>query len=535
MTLISKSVCVLFVALFFFSGCISQGPLENTKNPLHEWEIESLDFENISEIALSYLDAKLIPLFSPICKNQGIRVSVTNESTNIDSDYSLFSSRLAITFWDESEEVIVVDNYEHLLQASAIACLKNIPIVVHGKSTWAAIDKLRARNIITIGDVPINGGKHLEDQETIWNYTIQTAKEKGVLIDYLAVANPNDEKNLVPNLSSFSSLLAALRNGMVVTCKENSSETINRAIKNAVWLLNESKMKAKYVCLVGDSESIPFFKVKVESYGKTATDNHYGDLDGNTLVPELFVGRFFARDLMDASALFNRYIGYEDYFASESIENLNWQNIASVIYGTFQLYVIPGMTIFAGTSSIAAMKTFIEAGFTTLISGEDISWVTANPYMDKSNYIFISGAHGTPYQMDCVNVRTLSMHPSVIFANSCSVGRIDDVNIRDCIVSWMIHNGLVIFVASTREAAVGVEIETPPYDNYGNQLGRFFFEDLVKNNTAGECLKNAKDRYYLQHKQNWDETHDTATVYEFVLYGDPAFNPYEPCNEGATS
>jgi len=69
-----------------------------------------------------------------------------------------------------------------------------------------------------------------------------------------------------------------------------------------------------------------------------------------------------------------------------------------------------------------------------------------------------------------------------------------------------------------------------PFELYGGSnacgLVYYFFNELAgKDTTTGMAFKFAKTQI-----QN-----DVTTTWEYVHYGDPAFNPYEPCNEGKSS
>lgn len=113
------------------------------------------------------------------------------------------------------------------------------------------------------------------------------------------------------------------------------------------------------------------------------------------------------------------------------------------------------------------------------------------------------------------------------FLASCQTGKVDNVSVEKGVVYTFIHNGIASYIAPTRTAFTGWIL---PFEDWNaNLLGRLFFEELVKNLTVGEALVNAKHRYYELCKEK--NLNDSLTLYEFVLYGDPAFNPYEPiCN-----
>jgi hypothetical protein len=175
-------------------------------------------------------------------------------------------------------------------------------------------------------------------------------------------------------------------------------------------------------------------------------------------------------------------------------------------------------------------------------------------------------------------VTGLDMGPSFMFLDSCTCGKIDGVYPKQNVVMSYVHTGVGTIVASTTGSNIAGgylpgkenEYDTPfsiararrewfkkaeqgiyPDLHFGFKM----FEDMSafmkeEDCSVGEALKLAKN-IYLPEDLPWnlwwspplsggdapdvygpheDEKH--TTYFEFTLYGDPAFNPYEPCNEG---
>jgi hypothetical protein len=59
-----------------------------------------------------------------------------------------------------------------------------------------------------------------------------------------------------------------------------------------------------------------------------------------------------------------------------------------------------------------------------------------------------------------------------------------------------------------------------------DRLGEIFIGHLIHENMdVGTAFKVSKNEFLA-------ETGNYYTWFEYVLYGDPALNPYEPCNNG---
>jgi hypothetical protein len=179
-------------------------------------------------------------------------------------------------------------------------------------------------------------------------------------------------------------------------------------------------------------------------------------------------------------------------------------------------------------SVFSIKKTFSNCGFITRAFTTKLRFV-----VEKSNYIFLCTHGGNPYNIPTIHEEHWVLNPCVIFMVSCSGGRTDNLILNKTVTCRFIHNGTAAYIAPTRTTFVGWMYSPKIQDWFGNLLGRLFFEEIVENRTVGDALMNAKYKYYKASKLygNWGGEADRLILYEFVLYGDPAFNPYEPCSE----
>lgn len=176
----------------------------------------------------------------------------------------------------------------------------------------------------------------------------------------------------------------------------------------------------------------------------------------------------------------------------------------------------------------------------------------ARQYQEQSNYI-LGGVHGNYYwyvpqarwdqtaggsAYDVTNVREMSLGPSTMYMVSCITGRIDGLNPRNCLAMTYVHTGLNAYVGATRSTLGWID---PQLDfDYrflepegAVLLGELFTTELMKDATTGIALRDAKNQYLVEDmKSGMIQAESYIMFQHYVLYGDPAFDPYEPANNG---
>ncbi|MBC7081298.1 MAG: hypothetical protein H5T44_03540 [Thermoplasmatales archaeon] len=178
---------------------------------------------------------------------------------------------------------------------------------------------------------------------------------------------------------------------------------------------------------------------------------------------------------------------------------------------------------------------------------------------------------------DVRHIVNTEYNPSVAFIESCLVGKIEGLIPENCLSQAYIHAGVNSFVASTRytadpgylepglifkgfgiygyiNASINLKMNGKYPDlHFGALLAEDFILNLIENNTSvGIALRNAKNAYlpkdanstflwtpplyfsgdpFEKIKWNFQPKETNALdkkyvcLYEFTLYGDPAFNP----------
>jgi len=193
------------------------------------------------------------------------------------------------------------------------------------------------------------------------------------------------------------------------------------------------------------------------------------------------------------------------------------------------------------------------------------------------------------------DVDNMRYGPSVVYIESCITGRTDGLIPENCLSQTYIHAGANTYIGATRFTADPGYLPPRPLPNgwgigilglmkaildlaikkeypdahFGAVIAEDFIIDLIENDaTVGMALRNAKNMYLEKDANNtflWtppllftsgcsfiDEELSEFTqpkiigqtegskvirkkytaLHEFVLYGDPAFNPYQSVNEG---
>lgn len=241
------------------------------------------------------------------------------------------------------------------------------------------------------------------------------------------------------------------------------------------------------------------------------SDNPYS-LNGS-----LSVGRILGWDVNDVSLLIAKTLFYEE-LCTPLPEKDGWHNTFHFIFGE-------GFGETGGIfHQIPYSKEIQQYGFKTEVFGNlrnSRRYAEQFNVYTNANYIEYLG-HGdwfwyTPslYGLDIYSKAIDVAHvkewvfekPSIFLASACFMGRIDGISPRNNIGLAMLHAGCIAFIGSTR--VTGRESGLKALENH------LIVDDL----SIGEALR--------EEKRNDKEP---PTYYVRVLYGDPAFNPYEPNN-----
>jgi len=307
-------------------------------------------------------------------------------------------------------------------------------------------------------------------------------------------------------------------------------------------------------------------------------DVPYALLDGAEPSFEIPAGRISGWDVQDSSALLARTFFYHDiisvYQGPLNTQAPGYGNMAEFWRdsGVTTLGSEPPIgSAYPTTDKIKAM--YQATGMTTNptrnpynLKYESSRRQVSQPYYESANMLFFC-AHGFYYwyvptaweshfgvtssvyaggAFDIIHVKDMSFGPGNIFGSSCVTGRIDGIPGRNALALAFLHGGLNSYVGATR-SSWGSLVPIPDEssgESLGDLLALYYYAGLTgyiynkdtglvdgweySDLTIGYSLMLAKN-LYIEDEGGYDSGGTTADTFEeFILHGDPMFNPYTP-------
>ncbi len=434
-----------------------------------------------------------------------------------------------------------------------------------------------------------------------------TAYRKGVVLakpEYMIYSNEyvkiKDSSNPASNLElieptndragevkkDLNNLLGRIAGGMPVG---TDSEVI--ALANYYASKNDNG-DYTYLGIIADPQMIPHYYYPSKGLGEdsiegleVAGDIAYSDIDADLDNPpyslnerdpvfDLADGRITSFDVQDVSALLCR-----TFFYLEIIENMAgpengaagsglgdyWKNSAFSAIGTEPP---------VGATISAAKKLGMmwgEAGFKvgdvawSPASGSESSRQGAAWYYESANFVYIC-SHGFFYwyvptgirtyyyretgaggAFDVAHVKLMNFGPSVLWTDSCVTGRIDGLQMYNCLSNAFLHAGFNCYFGGTRSmwGTLYPMPDTYSGEKFGSLMAIYLYGYMTgymwegqsiqpastEDASTGVALMLAKNYFVVTQGTDGAGENDD-TIEEVILHGDPAFNPYEPNHEG---
>lgn len=355
----------------------------------------------------------------------------------------------------------------------------------------------------------------------------------------------------IPHLSSLASYLTAAHGGLVIAnasweltdasyavaaeglgagpwysedLHPFTNEKVNRTVHqlertletlDAHGLLSGYLTGPAWLGILADTTMIPQYYYGPSQGGIPETglpsDNPY------SLQQALSVGRLISWDVSDVSALIARTFFYETVCGTPQGTD-DWHHRFSFVFGEgfgetgglfHQVPYAREIRSYNFSSKvygilrnsrqfIEAFEVFTGANYIEYLGHGDWFWLPASYY----------GLDMYSKAVDVAHVKDWAYEkPSVFLTSACLMGRIDGLPAQMSIGLAMLHAGCNGFVGATRET--------------GQESGLTVLENhlIVDDWSIGEALRGEKQI----------DT-EPPTFYVRMLYGDPAFNPYEPMN-----
>lgn len=270
-----------------------------------------------------------------------------------------------------------------------------------------------------------------------------------------------------------------------------------------------------WLAILADTTMIPMYY-----YGPSQEDIPDRGLPSDnpySLNQSLSVGRLISWDVSDVSVLIARTFFYENICGQPENPD-DWHYRFSFVFGE-------GFSETGGIfHQIPYAKEIRNYGFNSKVYGDfrnsrqitDLLHVYTGAnyieYLGHGDWFwFPASLYGFDMYSKAVDVahakNWVYLKPSIFLASACLMGRTDGLPPQMNIGLAMLHAGCNGFVGATRET--------------GQESGLTVLENhlIVDNWSLGEALRGEK---------RIDA--EPPTFYVRVLYGDPAFNPYEPQN-----
>jgi len=350
-----------------------------------------------------------------------------------------------------------------------------------------------------------------------------------------------------------------------------------------VGIIADTNMVPQYYYLsTGQGDATEGFGIPGELYYQdiavNQTDNALRELN-----LQLAIGRVDGWNSQEVSALLARTFFYNDIIDNivgpmNGVTEPNgvattWKDSAMTALGTEP----PVGAAITAEDKIGAM--FEQAGFTASIAtfGNPISGHTMDhsrrqrdgQYYESSNFIHFC-AHGFYYwyvppawegsaliprptpgppisgggAFDVAHVKYMTFGPSVLWADSCVTGRIDGLQPENALSLAFLHAGLNVYIGATRESwgSIMPIPDATSGESMGSWLSMNFYGHLVgyfydksgsmqgfepSDTTVGAAMVLSKNAYVQKFGVDAGGI-ESDTLEEFIIHGDPAFNPYEP-------
>jgi hypothetical protein len=322
--------------------------------------------------------------------------------------------------------------------------------------------------------------------------------------------------------------IAADASGSGPSYNEKLHEFTNQKVNYTIQKLNDLLIKfddngilesyldgPAWLAILAGTNMIPMYYYGPSQQGLRekglASDNPYS-LDWN-----LSVGRVVGWNIQDVSLLISQTFFYQD-ICGEPTQSRNWHNQFSFIFGE-------GFGETGGIfHQIPYALEILKYGFKPRVYGNFLNSRLLTDLFNTytgSNYIeylghadwfwFTPVLYGPDYYSRAIDVAHVKNwiyeKPSIFLSSACLMGRIDGIPPEMNIGLSMLHAGCNGFIGATRETGPEAGLET-----FENHL-------IIDDYSVGEALRGEK---------RIDK--ELPTYYVRTLYGDPAFNPYEPNN-----
>lgn len=364
---------------------------------------------------------------------------------------------------------------------------------------------------------------------------------------------------------------------------------IDNDIDRAVECLSSNAKPPEYLAIVGGPAAVPMMYLKSPIYYENvqqdekgeeylATDSFYGDLDiklnwtqdaleenygyieDEMYTQELYVGRIVAPNVLDASALVARSVGYWEYEFDGATDPTSWsvrgEIVNSLMCGDSDIFAgTHQQSVFAQNGMIAEMEHptefrriiyFDEQGAVQKMQTKNGIIYDGHGYPDGWYWLWAS-THDNEEDFDRIgseDVWGLDLRASPVFGACCLSSAMDwplvwatsenrqEMTPDICMSLSFLHAGAICYIGATEESwgafFGGLADGTIDQWGYGDfDMPTLFWMRVFEGNSMGKALTLAKEDFYqLLWSDGSGRPFARLCILETVLYGDPAAEIY---------
>lgn len=331
---------------------------------------------------------------------------------------------------------------------------------------------------------------------------------------------------------------------------QNSWE-IKKLIDGVDAELNERGGTIRYLLIVGGDGVIPFHRLSnpVDDQDlDVPSDNPYACRDTNYLVPERAVGRMpdgdtiglaFLHSLIQRSAqAHRRRMGAKGLFGGFGGQITDLRHVLHALTPmrpdgrglgyTASIWRKASRAVFSVIGDDNQLRTCPPVTYEAfkITQRPHFSYFNLHGIEDGPNWygqrdtLFPAGYPLFPLALRPQDLTGEDHADSVVFTEACYGANILGKNINDSMALRFLDSRALAVVGSTKVSYGSI---APPLLG-ADLVGKYFWEGLRANMTAGEALKYAKASLAreMQERQGYLDSEDQKALISFVLYGDPS-------------
>jgi hypothetical protein len=344
----------------------------------------------------------------------------------------------------------------------------------------------------------------------------------------------------------------------------------------------------EYIAMVGSAPAVPQFQLPdledgAEADGLVNSDSVYGLLDGDMYTIDAAVGRIINYNVAGATNMMARTYAYNEIIDEVDVEytyagkeTVRWKTHSSSWNGyevaDKRMQMTPGLCFkydandegftcdymrTTGNGGWISDNAKRETDFKPIMESSGLVAYRGHGSWHASLYVWKSSEEYSRDRLEGTTVRNYFLPPQIGMFAACENAKIQgtnyggtEINMDALFATNYLYGGAIGLIGATEVSYsnLGQDIYVltspltgnPDWDK-NNAFYAFFWDGILnhedKYGTIGKALQWAQNRYMAKHPGTTPikdfNTADWKQVSMYVVYGDPAFKPYQPKSPGA--